>query len=600
MEKPDWRVIRFSFFIILLLVIIAPIIISKKIDALKHEKYFETSKIMQSELKTLINENKESVLLIALSMAESDSVKKALLANDNTNLDLNILSTKLARYTTLKNVWFDVITPNGISFYRSWTSAFGDEVIKARPDISKMIQDPKITTFISVGKFDMTFKVMVPIYHQDRFIGIFETISKFDSIAQKMQANKHDMVILVDNSNKKQLIHPYTNTFIGDYYVVNSNAKKELLGFIQSKNIEYFINDNIQPIIDKDTNKLISIYSLPDTNDKPMAYFIMFHDLNDINIDDIMLTRDHSILFLGVLIIIIMVLMYHLYIKQYKVFIDKTNKDLIQKVEEKTKEIADNNATLIYQASALEELNKNLKEKVAHEVEKNLVQDKMMQRQTRLAQMGEMISMIAHQWRQPLSSICAISGTLSIDLMMDNYKKEFFLERLNTIERLSQHLSSTIDDFRNFYKPNKKLVTTTVEKVITTTLSIIQDSLENDNIEILCEYNAKEKMKLYENEMVQVVLNILKNAQDNFKDKKIKNPHIKIKTLAHTISICDNGGGIPSHIMDKIFDPYFSTKDEKNGTGLGLYMSKTIVENHQNGRLSAHNQDKGVCFIIEL
>lgn len=227
-------------------------------------------------------------------------------------------------------------------------------------------------------------------------------------------------------------------------------------------------------------------------------------------------------------------------------------------------------------------------------------QEKKLLQQSRMAQMGEMISMIAHQWRQPLSSISAIAGTLSLDVMMDEYKKEFFAERLDSIAELSQHLSSTIDDFRNFYKPNKEAVNTTLEELITRAIKIMKSSLDSDNIEMLYEYNDKQMIKLYENETIQVVLNILKNAQDNFKEKKIENPQIKITTKENGISICDNGGGIPEDILPKIFDPYYSTKDEKNGTGLGLYMSKTIVEEHHNGKLQVSNRDDGVCFTIEL
>jgi len=100
--------------------------------------------------------------------------------------------------------------------------------------------------------------------------------------------------------------------------------------------------------------------------------------------------------------------------------------------------------------------------------------------------------------------------------------------------------------------------------------------------------------------LIQVILNILQNAQDNFKNKNIVNPFIKITTKNRTISICDNGGGITEDILEKIFDSYFSTKDEHNATGLGLYMSKTIVEEHHNGSLSVKNTNDGVCFTVEL
>ena len=239
-----------------------------------------------------------------------------------------------------------------------------------------------------------------------------------------------------------------------------------------------------------------------------------------------------------------------------------------------------------------------------NEVAKNLIELKktqsLMMQQSRQAAMGEMVSMIAHQWRQPLTAMSAIIGTLSLELMMDNYKKEFFEERLNSIGELTQQLSSSINDFRNFYQPSKEAVTLTLKEVVLKTIKLIKSSLEDNNIEMLYEYNDMEKIKLYENEVVQVILNILKNAEDNFKEKKIKNPQIKITTQENSISICDNGGGIAENIIENIFDPYFSTKDEKNGTGLGLYMSKTIVEKHHRGKLHVNNHNDGVCFTIVL
>ena len=245
-------------------------------------------------------------------------------------------------------------------------------------------------------------------------------------------------------------------------------------------------------------------------------------------------------------------------------------------------------------------INKNLEKRVEAEVLNNLKKDKQMLHQSRLAQMGEMISMIAHQWRQPLSSISATIGSLQMKQMLGKYDKEFYDEQLNNIAGFSQHLSKTIDDFKNFYKPDKESDSIKLEEVISKALDITKALIVNYKIEIIEEYNSKEEIELYITEIMQVILNILKNAQDNFMGKDIKDPYIKIITNDRTISICDNGGGIPDDIIDKIFDPYFSTKDEKNGTGLGLYMSKTIVEEHHNGKLKVENTDDGVCFKIEF
>ena len=246
----------------------------------------------------------------------------------------------------------------------------------------------------------------------------------------------------------------------------------------------------------------------------------------------------------------------------------------------------------------------------ARDITERKQKDKQHKLHMRQAQMGEMISMIAHQWRQPLGAIAAASIDLKMQMELETFdlKEEkgrnnceaYFYNRLKEIDELVQSLTTTIDDFRNFYKPNKAIVTLKTEEAVDKALTIIEASLINNNIEIIKEYNSKEDIKLHSNEIIQVILNILKNAQDNFKEKQIKNPRITIKTQNRTILICDNGGGVPENIIDKIFDPYYSTKDEKNGTGLGLYMSKTIIEEHHNGKLTAKNIDDGVCFTIEF
>ena len=157
-----------------------------------------------------------------------------------------------------------------------------------------------------------------------------------------------------------------------------------------------------------------------------------------------------------------------------------------------------------------------------------------------------------------------------------------------------------MDEFRNFHNPNKVAVEINFESIMIRALKIIKCSLTNSNIELVYNYNSNEIIKMYDNEIIQVILNILKNAQDNFNEKNIDNRKIIITTESKSLSICDNGGGIPVDIIKNIFDSYFSTKDEKKGTGLGLDISKTIVEEHHNGNLTAKNTDSGVCFSIEI
>ncbi len=135
-------------------------------------------------------------------------------------------------------------------------------------------------------------------------------------------------------------------------------------------------------------------------------------------------------------------------------------------------------------------------------------------------------------------------------------------------------------------------------------LAILKGTLDANGVEVQLSLKSQKELAMFNNEMMQVFLNILKNALDNFKEKGIEKPSIMIESedsdRGVMIRLCDNGEGIPKEVIKKIFDPYFSTKDEKNGTGLGLYMSKTIVEEHHDGKLSAQNSKDGVCFSIEI
>ena len=248
------------------------------------------------------------------------------------------------------------------------------------------------------------------------------------------------------------------------------------------------------------------------------------------------------------------------------------------------------------------------------ELYNNREKDKHILQQSRLAQMGEMISMIAHQWRQPLGSISAVATSLKLKTALNKFdlttdvgreeNKKFIYESMEKIENYVKFLTHTIDDFRNFFKPDKQKESTTTILLIERTLEIIGKALEINGICIRVKNSATKEVLTYANEVTQVILNILKNAEDILKERKVANACIMISTKeekgVQVIEIEDNGGGINDEILPHIFEPYFSTKDEKNGSGLGLYMSKTIIEEHCNGKISATNGTFGAKFIIEL
>ncbi len=233
------------------------------------------------------------------------------------------------------------------------------------------------------------------------------------------------------------------------------------------------------------------------------------------------------------------------------------------------------------------------------EVEKK---DKLMFQQSRFAQMGEMISMIAHQWRQPLNFIGTTTAAIQFDVFFDKLDKDELLKHTDNIAKQSQYLSDTIDDFRNFFRNDTGVETTSYAELIESVLNIIGESIESKDIEIKKDLKSTTKFTTFANELKHVVINIIKNAEDILIENKVKKPFIKIETYEESenkiLAISDNGGGISQEIMLKIFDPYFSTKTKKNGTGLGLYMSKIIVEEHCGGLLQVSNSGDGAVFEI--
>lgn len=262
----------------------------------------------------------------------------------------------------------------------------------------------------------------------------------------------------------------------------------------------------------------------------------------------------------------------------------------------------------------LVEINQTLERRIEEEVRKNREKDQHILQQSRLAQMGEMISMIAHQWRQPLGSISAVAASIKLKTTLNRFdyttlegqeaSKEFLSEAMSKIESYVQFLTHTIDDFRNFFKPNKQKESVTLSQLVNRTLEIIGKALEINGITIKVETQATHEIFTYANEVTQVILNILKNAEDAIKERETINANILITISKEdkwqTISIEDNAGGIPEHVLPHIFEPYFSTKSEKNGSGLGLYMSKTIIEEHCGGYIVASNTTQGAKFTIKL
>jgi signal transduction histidine kinase len=210
-----------------------------------------------------------------------------------------------------------------------------------------------------------------------------------------------------------------------------------------------------------------------------------------------------------------------------------------------------------------------------------------------LAAMGEMIENIAHQWRQPLSVISsAVTGMQLQKELNLNENKEDDIKSLILVNQSVQYLSKTIDDFRNFLKTDKIKSKISINNTLEKSLSLLSSKLKNRNISII---KNLEELTIcgIENELLQVFMNILSNAKDVLEDKRIDEKMIFIDITKDNknvvISIKDNGGGINESIINRVFEPYFTTKHKSQGTGIGLYMSQEIVQNHMGGTISCTN-----------
>lgn len=250
----------------------------------------------------------------------------------------------------------------------------------------------------------------------------------------------------------------------------------------------------------------------------------------------------------------------------------------------------------------LKALNDSLFMKVQCGIQEAKQKDKKILEQAKLARIGSMISMIAHQWRQPLTQLSSILMELETATRFKKVDENHIYSAIEKSDKMIEFMSNTIDDFRNFYKPDKIKEEFLVSQACSKAINIIDATLKNFGIKLNVNIKNDKKVYGYPTEFAQVILNLLSNAKDILVEKEIKNPRIDMsidsKGVLSIITIKDNAGGIDEKNQELIFDPYYSTKDSSKGTGLGLYISKLIIERNMGGELSVYNDEEGAVFKI--
>ncbi len=250
----------------------------------------------------------------------------------------------------------------------------------------------------------------------------------------------------------------------------------------------------------------------------------------------------------------------------------------------------------------LQNLYQEMESKIAEGINQLREKDHLIIKQSRQAAMGEMIGNIAHQWRQPLNSIGVLVQNLEDAYEFGELDEKYLNEKVLQIMNMLQYMSQTIDDFRNFFKPNKIVESFGLASVIDKSVKLIEAAYKAANIKIDIDIQTDCQVEGYPNEFSQVILNILMNSRDIVIERALKRAKVEISLELQgnksLLKISDNAGGIDNEHFDHLFEPYYTSKEM--GTGLGLYMSKMIIEKNMNGKIIAENKSDGACFTIEI
>jgi PAS domain S-box-containing protein len=294
-------------------------------------------------------------------------------------------------------------------------------------------------------------------------------------------------------------------------------------------------------------------------------------------------------------------------IKRAEDALQKLNEELEMRVAQRTEELEEALKELKAQNEEMQEAHHALEVETAERIrilEELRQKEQILIQQSRLAAMGEMLGYIAHQWRQPLNLLALNVQELGLSYKHGSFCEELLDQNLATAMKIIQHLSRTIDDFRDFLILNKEKRPFKVDQVIVKTINLIEENFKGQGISIDVSSTGDPQINGYQNEYNQVLLNLMMNAKDAFLEHGVSDARIAVRSWAENgrtvVTITDNAGGIQEVIIDKIFDAYFTTKELGKGSGVGLFMSKMIIEKNMGGRLSVRNVDGGAEFRIEV
>ncbi|MEA3553176.1 MAG: ATP-binding protein [Campylobacterota bacterium] len=541
----------------------------------------------------------QDVIEIYKKLKTSTDEQKAILRDEL----FKLLKDKYKRlgYTKLQQLHFHLESNESfLRFHKP--NKFGDNLTSFRETIKYVNKNNKYIDGFEAGKILTGYRFVFPLNGEDKsYLGSVEISFKSSAFTNEFMdkfnvvSNLHIKKEIIEKKVwKENIIKNYIKSPFDGYYmekailnklinfyhkdltktIINKKGIDEIIKNASSYKIGAFYSENLKKIIV--TKQIIN----PVT--KKTVAFLTIRACGDY-INNKIINYRFAFFVITFFVMIILILIYRELLHQKSVTLL-----LKKKVALKTKE--------------LENVNDTLEKRIKIEVKKNREKDNILFQQSKMASMGEMIANIAHQWRQPLAIINTIVAILNEKNKRGDITQENLTKKLNEIEIKTIYMSQTIEDFLSYFKPNKEKKIFLLHKTIDNTLLIINQLISKNDIKLSINIEKELKINGFEDEFIQVLIAIITNSVQAFNNEKDKTIVIDAKKSNKHIllSISDNAGGISEDIIDKIFEPYFTTKHKSQGTGLGLYMSKMLCENSMGGVLSVENIKDGVKFSLKF
>lgn len=694
-KKDTYRFISIFTSFLVIAVFLSSLYIVKKEKTLTNEINDSLVEDIKKSTQTLIDNKKNANMAISIPLVRDASIINAIKTNNFDSLDLEDFSLQLRQNTNYKNLWIHIFDKNGESLYRSWLKNQNDFPLSAK---KINFQDEEIKKFIEVYEFGLGFKAIVPIKENGNKIAYLESITKFNSISKSITSHGFEAIVLANKKFKNKIKYPFTQKFIGSYYVANLDASVKILENLNEKKIDELIKVANHSIYNDYLFTRIKI-------ENELGYILLFKKLDTIDTKTISDFKTQAFILIIFLVFILIFIVVAYSYRNYMKNMNKLNKNLIRSVrkmkEQKNKtqllldsqlniivitngeEIIDSNQQLLNFFPQFKTLNEfkneytcvctrfvpfehnesyilekdydglnwaeyvlanpkrsfkaamyNSKGELRHfklNVSQNNVdsfiivtltdityeiklqeeskqKDKLIFQQSKMASIAQMLHNIAHQWRQPLNVITTAASSIQIYKQMGNLEDKELDSSCNIIVDKAKFLSNTIENFRNFFEVDESLQRKSISEIVSQTLDYIDSLLSDNKIKLEFEIKNDLNIEIYESEFKQALLKVLENSIDSLKKTPIENRVIYISIEDTTLSIKDSGNGVDEQILDKLFEPYFTTKHKAQGVGLGLYMVQEILTKQMNFKINVKNSEfnynketlKGLEFSIDL